>query len=152
MRESTLYNRAHLRVNTMPSVKEALKAFRTWYGVLGSVIAILALINFSAAIFRIEFTEFLQLIVNAYRGIAHTIVDWLFFWVPFKVPTFVKDGVVLWLIFGGAFARTQDRFMIVRSGSLWQAYYVALGRRNPTERIPDRSPYLEHIYNVSPRW
>ena len=136
----------------MRSIKEALKIFMEWYGVIGFVFGVFAIINLCVSIYHIDLNEFIRSISRSYQIIAHTFVGWLFFWLPFSLPTFAKDVVVIWLIVGGAVARTQDRFMRVRAYHLKETIHTALGRQSPRDINPDTSPYFERIYNHSPRW
>jgi hypothetical protein len=136
----------------MRSIKEALKVFSEWYGVIGFVFAVFALINLCVSVYHIELNEFIGSIRQSYQIVAHTLVGWLFFWLPFLLPVFAKDAVVVWLIVGGAVARTQDRFMRVRAYRLTETIHTALGRQSPRDLHTDTSPYFERIYNHSPRW
>lgn len=134
------------------SIHMGLKALTTWYGLLGFMVATIALINLAVGLFTIGPSAILQVLLETYRAIAHKLIGWLTVWLPFTLPPYAKDVVILWAVIGGAIARTKDSFMYLRHGSLKLALFELFGRRNPNNLEQDTSTRIVRVYHDSPRW
>ena len=136
------------------SVTHGLQALGRWYGVIGFVAALSALINLLVALFTLDLAAFLAPFITVYRAIAHPVIDTLTFWLPFRLPLFVKDIIVLYGIIGGSVARTNESFRDVRKGTLKHAWISLLAKPNP----PGRNLYdpkewaLIRFYRAGPSW
>src|SRR5688500_4053752 len=125
------------------SIRIAVNAFSTWYGVIGFIVTVISLINLIVGIFTLGPLPVLDEILKTYRSIIHTPIDWFLFWLPFKLPAAFKDIIILWMITGGAIAKAKDSFMGVRPSSLKHAIFaLLLGRQDPAEIEPDQSSRL----------
>jgi hypothetical protein len=135
------------------SIRVAAGAVSTWYGIIGFTVAAIGLVNLVVGLFSLGPFSVLSEILQTYRSIVHKPIDWLLFWLPFKLPATFKDIIVLWTITGGAIAKAKDSFMGVRPGSLKRAVLALfLRRQHPAEVKRDQSSRFVLAYNNSPRW
>lgn len=136
------------------SVTHGLQALGKWYGVIGFIAALSALINLLVALFTLDMASFLAPFITVYRAIAHPLVDVLTAWLPFRIPLYVKDLIVLYGIMGGSVARTNESFRRVRKGSLSEAWGSMLGRPNPPGKSPwdPKTSPPRRFYDASPQW
>jgi hypothetical protein len=85
--------------------RSILEAYRSWGMFLGMAFGVVAIVSLCARLFSLALAKGLMAVIDAYRAVFHTMVDWLLFWVPFELPWWAKDVLVLWCIGWGALVR-----------------------------------------------
>lgn len=81
----------------------AYGGFGRWIGI---ILAAVPVLSWLSERFRVSFAELVARIVDAYRAVFHPIADFLLAYLPFTPPDWAKDGLVFYLVVGGAVART----------------------------------------------
>lgn len=136
------------------SIIQGLQALGKWYGIIGFLAAASASINLITSLLALDIATFLAPFITVYRSIAHPLIDVLTVWLPFELPLYVKDLVVLYGIIGGSVARAYEEYRQVRRGGLKEAWISLLGKPSPPGRNlydPKEWPPVR-FYRASPKW
>jgi hypothetical protein len=81
-------------------------AFRNMWVWAGILLSAVALYELGGRTVSLPANDLAERIVTAYRTIFHPVVDMMLGWLPLKLTSAIKDGVVIYLSLGGAVART----------------------------------------------
>lgn len=85
---------------------QAIKlTFGSVWGWLGIIVGAISLINLGVMYFEVGIGPVLERVVETYMSIVHVGFDYLFFWIDWKMPPWLKDWAAVYLVFGSAFAR-----------------------------------------------
>lgn len=87
-------------------MRQAIKlTFGSVWGWLGIIVGAISLINLGVVYFEVGIGPVLERVVATYKAIVHQGFDYLFFWIDWKMPPWLKDATALWVVFGLANVR-----------------------------------------------
>lgn len=73
-----------------------------WFGI---IVGAISLINLGVMYFEVGIGPVLERVVATYKAIVHVGFDYLFFWIDWKMPPWLKDAAALYLLLGAATSR-----------------------------------------------
>ena len=94
----------------MPKKPKLLDTFRyalsDWIAIVSVVVSSFAGINLIVKLFDVGLISILESALYWYREIAHGLIDYVFWFLKYRLPPVIKDFITLWVLIGGLVART----------------------------------------------
>lgn len=91
-------------------------AFRSWYALVGSIVAGVSLFNIATALLSLELSQFVRHVIDAYIRIFHLPIDVIFSYFGISLPRMTKDLIILWVVNAAATGRAVQAFAFIRNG------------------------------------
>ena len=82
--------------------------FATGWGVFGWTLAVISFANLLSSLFTIPWTDLLNNFFAAYRILFHAPIDFVFRQFDLIFPPYLKDSMIIYLLFGSATARRME--------------------------------------------
>jgi hypothetical protein len=89
------------------SYVQARRSISSWYGALGTIVSVVAVLNFFEEIARLPFSFLLQQILATYQAIVHGAFDWILWPFGLKIPSAMKDIIFIYGVVGSSFMRSR---------------------------------------------
>lgn len=91
---------------------QAIKlTFGSVWGWLGIIVGAISLINLGVMYFEVGIGPVLERVVDTYKSIVHVGLDYLFFWVDWTMPPWLKDIITLYFVIGAGVTRATNIFI-----------------------------------------
>jgi hypothetical protein len=96
-----------IRSDFQRSLLQAKHSISNWYGMLGIIVASVAIVNFLHALSQFPIGAILRQLLDTYRAVVHGAIDWVTWPINLRVPATFKDLFFLYSVVGGACMRAR---------------------------------------------
>lgn len=144
------------------SIRQARTAMFSWYGLAGTLVAGVALLNFVQQLLALNLDFIVEQLLVTYQAIVHGAIDWLTWPLQLHFSGWFKDTIFLYVLTGGAFmrARLAEGIYLARKPQpvrVIAKFLLRPDREWGAVRIPGESGLrtgsrLQIAYGVSPKW